>query len=155
MKCELVPATKEHAEHIAAHVRDPDRVELWITSMSKPERVMLSGMRLSDFCLTGMADGEPVCMWGVVRESLIGNVGVPWMVGSKSLDRLANTFLRRCRGPLMQALGDYDRLVNYVDSRNDRTIRWLKWLGFRFDPHPMPYGVFNMPFYRFEMLKGG
>ena len=149
----LITARPEHVPAIAEAIRDPDRREIWASSMSKPERVLLSGLRYSDFVMTGMADDVPVCMWGVVQESLVGNVGVPWMIGTKHLDALAVTFLRRCREPLLQVLKRYDRLVNYVDARNTRTIKWLTFMGFKVDKDPVPYGVFNLPFHRFSMVK--
>lgn len=151
----IIPATLEHIPLIAGNVRDADRVEIWAASMSKPERVLRNGLRYSDFAVTGMADGEAVCMFGIVQESLVGNVGVPWMVGTKKLDEVALTFLRRCKAPLREAMNRYDRLVNFVDARNTRTIKWLEWIGFKVEKEAKPYGFLNLPFHRFEMVKGG
>lgn len=149
----IVPASIEHIAHIAAHIRDSDREEIWASTMSRPERALASGLYYSDFAQTGMVDGEPVMMWGIVKESLIGNVGVPWMLATKRLDEVAVIFLRRCKAPLREAMNRYDRLFNYVDARNTRTIRWLKWLGFKLAEKPVPYGFSNLPFYKFEMVK--
>ncbi len=49
----------------------------------------------------------------------------------------------------------FPHLQNYVDARNEISIRWLKWLGFRFDPKPVPYGIWGLPFLRFQMEKPG
>lgn len=148
MKTEIVQATPEHAAIIAANVRPEDRDELWATSYSTPEQAMVKGIEYSDASYTGMIDGEPVCMWGVVPDGLIFNSGVPWMVGSTALDKHSIRFLRQCRKPLMEILDRYDRLENHVDARNVRSVQWLKFMGFKIE-EPENYGVLKLPFHRF------
>ncbi len=146
----IIQATDEHVSLIAPYVRTPDRDELLASTGCRPETALRSGLRFSSHAMTGFVDGEAVCMWGVVEESLIGNVGVPWMVGTSRLDQCAMTFLRYCRVPVMEMLQTYDNLFNYVDARNKKAIRWLRWLGFKIED-PRPYGVMNLPFHRFTM----
>lgn len=145
------PATPEDIIAIAARVRPADRDELRASVNHSPEQAMGAGLRYSDAAMTGFIDGEPVCMWGVVRESLICNMGVPWMVATTLLDVHAPTFLRHCRGPVMELLDDYDMLINHVDARNRRAIAWLKWLGFDVEKEPAPFGLAQLPFHRFTM----
>lgn len=149
---EIVTATVEHIEPIAADIREADRAELWAAALISSEAAMRDGLRISDFAYTGLIDGEPVCMFGVSPASLIGGVGRPWMVGTSSLDRHAMIFLRRCRGIVGQMQGIYPLLENYVDCRNVKAIAWLKWLGFQFD-EPVLTGAFNLPFRRFERRR--
>lgn len=151
MRYRIEPAKYEDIEAIGKIVRDADRAELWAAAMQEPESVMRRGIKLSDYALTGFADDKPVCMYGVVTTSFIGNSGTPWMVATKYLDDYALPFLRRCRGPVMVMLQEYDILQNYVDARNVRAIEWLKWLGFKVTPEPKPYGLLGLPFHKFEM----
>jgi len=44
----------------------------------------------------------------------------------------------------------FSLLYNYVDARNVKSIKWLRWLGFQLD-EPAPYGVRGLPFHRFEL----
>lgn len=150
---EIVPATPEHAYEIAKNVRQPDVDELWAATAQRPLDVMLKGIARSEKAMTGMADGVPVCIWGVVYESFIGKVGVPWMVGSVALDMVAVTFLRRCRAQLMEIFAGYDMLVNYVDARNKKAIQWLRFMGFTISDEPVPYGIFKFPFHKFSMRR--
>lgn len=147
----IVPATVEHAIAIAADVRAPDAAEIWASTMQVPELALRSGLRFSDQAMTGLIDGEPVCMWGVVTESMIGRIGVPWMLGTSKLDKLARVFLRHCREPLLEMMQGYGKLINYVDARNLRTIKWLRFMGFHVEPETQPYGVSGLPFHRFTM----
>ena len=41
MKAQIVPATRAHAESVAANIRDADRAELWTTSRGDPLAVLL------------------------------------------------------------------------------------------------------------------
>ncbi len=148
----IIPATPEHVDHICARIRKPDLDELWATCMQKPITALQSGLKHSEVAMTAVVDDVPICVWGVVRESIMLNVGTPWMVGSRDLDKEAVRFIRYCRDPVMKLFDNYDILENYVDSRNTRSIRWLKWLGFTIDD-PKPYGVFNLPFHRFWMTR--
>lgn len=149
----IYPAKFDHAIMMADYIRDADREELRASSGQIPLLAMRSAIRYSDVAMTGFADGVPVCMWGVTRESLIGNIGVPWMIATERLEKHARLFIRKCRKPLMEMRKEYDILTNYVDARNTRAIRWLEWMGFKIHD-PKPYGVLNLPFHKFEMKRG-
>lgn len=153
MNCHIEQAHIDHIPDITKMVRLADREEIWASSMQSPERVMQRGLVISDFALTGFVDETPVLMWGVVIQSFIGSVGTPWMVGTEHLDKVAIPFLRRCRAPVMALFENYDKLQNHVDARNVKAIQWLKWLGFKFEAEPRPYGYLSLPFYKFWMEK--
>lgn len=152
---QILPAISAHAQYIGENVRPEDAEELWASSFSKAGEVIEKGLRYSDVAYAGIINGVPVCVWGVVKESLISDDGIPWMVGSNELnnDDVAKTFLRLCREPIMVMLENYDRLENYVDARNIRSQRWLRYMGFTIEKEPIPYGVLQMPFYKFWMVK--
>lgn len=149
MKAEIVIATSDHIAEIGKKVRPADREELWAASLSTPENVMKRGLEYSDKAYTGMIGGEPVCMWGVAPVDLLFGLGAPWMVGTSDLDEHATKFLRRCRKHLLELFEGYDKLENYVDARNVKAIRWLKFMGFAVDDKTQPYGALKMPFHRF------
>lgn len=144
------PSTKEDIYAIASHVRPADTDELYASAGSTPTEAMIFGLEQGEETYTGLIDDVPVCMWGVALESLIGNVGMPWMVATTMADKHAMTFLRHCREDVTGVLSKYKKLFNYVDARNTKAIAWLKWLGFAIE-EPAPYGVLNMPFHRFSL----
>lgn len=152
----IIPATVEHAKHIAANLRDADCEELWASHLKKPEAALIYGVEKSQVVMTGCADDEPVVIWGCVREGYFPNIGVPWMLASKELERpeVAIRFLRMCREPLVEFFKEYDILMNYVDARNTVSIRWLKYMGFHVKKETRPYGALGMPFRKFSMVRG-
>lgn len=148
----IIDTTQEHLEFIAKNIRKPDLDELWATCMQRPIDVLVSGLEDSSAVKTGIIDDEPVCVWGVVEQSLLFNTGKPWMVASKNLDDAPLTFLRHCKPEVMKLLDNYDTLENYVDVRNTKSVQWLRWLGFTID-EPVNYGIFNLPFHKFWMER--
>lgn len=144
----LIPSTLDHAAEIAANVRLEDKNELWASGLITPLKAMEMGMSYGDKTITGIYDGVPVCMWGVLSESLLFNRGTPWMVASKAVEKIASRFLREAKPALLEMLSGYDMLQNYVDERNTRAREWLRWMGFKIEK-PEPYGALNLPFHRF------
>lgn len=147
----VVPALPEHAYVIAANPRPEDVEEVRAASGADVLTAMLKGIRHSEKAFTGMADGVPILVGGVVLDSMVCNIGTPWMIASKELDKHAVAFIRLCREPIMEILGGYDTLINHVDARNKRAIRWLKWIGFKVESEPKEFGLSKLPFHRFEM----
>ena len=143
----LVPAEDWHAEFIAGHPREADVLELAAVG-STPMQAMTGGMRSSFEPLTGIVDGVPVCMFGVTTYSVLGGIGVPWLVGSAEMDRLTvhKALLRESRKAIVRMRQTFPSLLfNAVDDRNDAAKRWLSWLGFTLED-PRPLGRNGEPF---------
>ena len=144
---EVRPATDELLAEIASRPRQADVDELWAAGRLTPDEAMRMGLRFGDTHV-GIVDGEPVCAFGVTPISSLTGLGAPWMVGSTALDAHFRGFLRGC-GPVVEAMLErWPCLVNYVDARNQRAVKWLKWLGFSILP-PEPYGVDGLLFHPF------
>lgn len=146
----VVEADLAHIERMLPIIRQADIEELWASNHVSPAYALTHGIRCSSAAWTGMVDGQPVCVFGVAPASLLGSIGVPWMVGTYEIDRHAKAFLRRNKAYVERMSALYNYLVNYVDARNTRAIAWLKWLGFTLN-EAQPYGVEGLPFHRFEM----
>jgi len=148
-RIDILPATPELLAAVAINTREADIAELWAAGRMTPEQALDMGDRFSN-ALVAVVDGEPICAFGVTPISAATGLGAPWLVGTTRLDRYATMFIRRCRPSLQAVLGDWLNLVNYVDARNARAIRWLSWLGFTIHP-TIPYGPFNLPFHPFTL----
>jgi hypothetical protein len=149
----IIPAREEHIFWIASNMAKADRRECEAAGLG-PFRALRGSLERAVVAWTGMVDDEPVCMFGVSPVDILGGVGSPWLLGTDKVRKYAVTFLRLNKGYIARMLEIFTRLENYVDDRNEVSIRWLKWLGFTFDPEPVPYGVWGMPFFKFRMEKG-
>lgn len=140
-----------HVAYIAERMREADRQECWAWALMTPMEALTQGYEESDLCFTGLYDQEPVCMFGVCRDrQVIGNGGTIWLLGTPALETYQVSFLRYCQRYMPVLCEGLDRVGNYVDARNKKSIRWLKWLGFEVDPDPVPAGLFRLPFHKFE-----
>jgi len=173
----IVPAHTDHIFWLASNMSKADRdecqagglgpfralsdslersVAAWTGMVETPvmsdECGVMNGKRAADSSsfITHHSSLRPVCMFGVTPLDILGGIGSPWLLGTEEVKRYGLTFLRFNKKYIPVMLELFPRLVNYVDVRNEISVRWLKWLGFRFDAAPVPYGPFGMPFYRFE-----
>lgn len=137
---------------ILMHLRDDDKAECYAACMLTPDKALAHLISMSDYAYVGALEGQPICIYGVYPSDAINHTGVPWLLGTKFLDKYASIFLKNCRAQVDEMMANYDRLENYVDERNTAAKKWLKWLGFEFD-EPVPYGPFNLPFRRFWKEK--
>lgn len=150
MKVVLRPIEDGDIEALCADPRPACVAEMTALG-STFEDALVESVRRSDWTGCATVDGAPVCLFGVAPGSVLSGLGVPWMLGGAGLDRAEVAFLRRSRPVADAMLATYPRLVNVVDAENRRTIRWLKWLGFRFDDAPVY--VRGHPFHVFRLEK--
>lgn len=139
-----------HAVRMSPHVREADRRELWAGWRSRPEDSLRHGVERSSHCFTAFVNLQPICMVGVVPESLLGATGVVWLIGTDALEDHQLGFLRRCRPHLGKIRSMYSYLHNYVSAENAAALRWLKWLGFTVQP-AQPFGPDGAAFHHFEV----
>ena len=105
------------------------------------------GMARGEECRTLLADGIPLCMFGITP--ITSAVGLPWMVGTLDLESHRRFVLESSRPILEAFLDHWPYLVNWVDARNRKAVRWLAWLGFTVHP-AKPHGMQGLPFHMFE-----
>jgi hypothetical protein len=132
-------------------MRQADRAEVAAEGGRGSYAALRDSLASSVVAWTGLVNHEPVCMFGVSPVDILGGVGSPWLLGTDEIKKHAVTFLKLNRLYIPKMLDLFPLLVNYVDVRNAVSIRWLRWLGFAVDDKAVPYGIWGMPFYRFEM----
>jgi hypothetical protein len=138
---------------IAPNLRDADRLEVEACTALDMHEALSSCARSSALVWAIDIDGVPAGVFGAVPFSLLGGVGCPWLLGTPALERAPSSLTRQGRRYIRRMLSVFPGLTNYVDARNEKSIRWLRALGFNFDATPVPYGLYGLPFYRFQIGK--
>lgn len=95
-------------------------------------------------------DGRLVAMLGVVPADLLGGLGVPWMLGTDLVEQQQRALVRLSRAYIPRMRQALPKLVNYVDARNERAIRFLRHAGF-YVAKAEPHGPLGLPFHPFIM----
>lgn len=149
---EVLPVSVQDVAAIAAIARQADIDELTEALGVSIEDALLGGIRDSLNAKQIVVDGKVVAVFGDAVFSLLGGVGVPWLISTIHVQAHARAFLRVCKPEVQQMLTRHPHLMNYVDARNTSAIRWLKWLGFKFES-AAPYGARRFLFHKFTMNR--
>lgn len=147
----IIPATDAHAVAIAPRLRLADALELRRATAMPAIDVVRKSLALSLQAWTWMLEDRPACIFGV-GGNLIGDGAMLWLLTTDDVARHPVTFWRHSRAIVGVMRECHPRLSGFCDSRYGATVRWLTRLGFALEG-PMPFGEFNMPFYRFTMER--
>ncbi len=130
-------------------MRDPDIAE--VIAMSGPNIALTLERAVSastDCWAVDHRDGLYM-LCGVAPVSLIGGIGCPWMLGTTLIDQSPKPLMGVSVPYRERMEKSYPMLVNYVDARNTRSIRWLSRIGFTIHD-PILTGWENRPSHRFD-----
>lgn len=134
-------------------MRAQDVAELKAAGIPNLVDAVAEGVRTSDWSVAARVDGKLACIFGIRGYTLLGDIGVPWMLGTEELVHHHRALVRltpRYIGAMLQA---YPRLMNAVHDRNTVSKGWLRALGFTIGP-PLPVGADGERFCVFEMKRG-
>ena len=123
-------AKLEDCQVIARNMREEDRLELFHSSHSTPLDALKRGFESSEICKVIIYDGEPIAMFGIVRDIHAPEVGIPWMLATPEIVKIRKSFLRRAGEELKKLSFGFRVLSNMVWGANSIHILWLRWLGF-------------------------
>lgn len=116
---------------IAENLREADREELHSsTGLSSTEGLMESWKVSSHCWLILDNEGLPIGIFGAAPHPVEG-LGVVWMMGTDGILKEAISVARQTRRYVDEMQAVYPTLWNFVDARNELSIRWLTWSGFR------------------------
>lgn len=127
-----MPVEAWHVERIAGAMRQADRDEILKLNGVTPRQGLDLSLAQYGKHWTGLVDGVPVAIFGVVPVSVIGGAGVVWLLGANDVMRHRHIFARVSREIVSTLLEDYDVLMNIVHAENRVALRWLAWLGATF-----------------------
>lgn len=148
------PAQIQDADALAPILRTADRLEIQAVVGRDPAQTLRDGIASSDPCWAVLnASGDVISLFGVVPDPGNPRSGMIWLLGSEELATNPFAVLRASRAWVNRIHQHYDYFWNYVDSRNQVHIDWLRWCGFRFVELVEQYGVEQRPFWRIERTR--
>lgn len=99
-------------------------------SLGKNEQeIMDYCLRMSESIWTGTVDGKLACMWGLIPPSLMSFQAYLWMMHTPLVEEHTFLFVRYSQLAMKEMLEEYEVIVGHVEAEQDRSIRWLRWLG--------------------------
>lgn len=134
------PVSNKHIKILHENLRQSDIDEVKASSGPDILKSITRSVNISDESCAVSVDGELLFIVGVVKDSLLTRSGTPWLLGTDSISKHKQIFLKVTYRILKYFQSNYSELSNYVDVRNQTSIRWLDFLGFEFcDPEKHGY----------------
>lgn len=149
---EVLPVSIDDIAQILPIVRQADIDEITEALGIPMEQALHDAITGSLNAKQIVVDGKVVAVFGDAVHSILGSIGVPWLISTVYVEQHARAFLKVCKPEVHGMLTRHQHLVNYVDARNTSAIRWLKWLGFDFGP-AVPYGARRFLFHSFTLNR--
>lgn len=108
-------------------LRQADIDEIKASTGHDPVGALLRSVNISERVWVVVHKGKIEGVFGVAPS---GTFGVPWFVATDKFSEFRYTFAKESKSLVKEILSGYEALGNFVDSRHEESIRWLRWLGF-------------------------
>lgn len=138
--------------YLKSRLRKADIDEIYASNHLTAADALTYSFYLSKVCLTIMMDDEPVGMFGIVEDPTDSDKALIWMLGSDRMNKVARHIVKDAKDFIEQFMDSYEVLYNHVDARNEKSIRWLEYLGAEIDD-PIIYGREGLPFHHFQFRR--
>lgn len=152
MSVDYKGVTPKIIDYVADNMRQADRDEVYASHGYQPVDALIQSVKYSDFNSVACIAGRPVAIFGLMRRGLLSNKGIPWLLGTNEMFRYKREVVTASRVIVDSMIDICPELENYVHTKNIRSVRLLKYLGFKLD-EPTPFGHQNELFNRFHMVK--
>jgi hypothetical protein len=149
MDIEIRKATRDDAIYVANNLRKPDADEVKASGMPVKDVLLLS-FAGSDECYMGLINEKKALIFGV-SVPLFGTANI-WALGTNVCDEAPLSMVKVGRSVVQDFLSRYPRLENYCAADYEKSIRWLKKLGFTIGD-PEPHGVHGELFCKISIEK--
>jgi len=149
------PSEAQDCYEVAPIMCKRDAYEVLSSDGISPLEALQLSFETSYECNTLLRNGEPMGMFGCgYGEDKI--YGVPWMLTDGKFKGMTKWGLVHSREWINKVKQRHQILYNYVHNENKQSLRWLKWLGFKFMRSIPNYGFGKRDtFYEFYLVNGG
>ena len=131
-------------------MREADRQEVWAINRFTAFNALTESVGRSVNVKTALVDNKVLAIFGIGTLTFLSRTAVPWVLTSNEVEKHRRMFLQYSKWWIEEVRKEYPLLVNIVDGRYIKALKWLKWLGFEIGP-ALPLGVDGALFHRIEM----
>ena len=136
-------------KELADNLRKPDFDEVVIVTKEEPIKPITRGFRISKYCKSVVKDGNLIAMYGLAPTEF-NKGGSPFLLGTNRFLEIRIPCARQSKKRVEEMQNLYPILWNFIDSRNEIHLRWIKWCGFKIINERY---IDNVKFYEFIRIK--
>ena len=93
-----------------------------------------------DFChlmsvgtWAGLIDDKLAALWGLMPPTVLSNQAYLWLYTTEAMSGHEFILVRHSQIVVKEMLKEYPNIVGHAVINNHKAIRWLKWLGAKFE----------------------
>lgn len=149
------PATAEDLQYVAHNLREEDRAEV-VAATGLDPRLLLphAAGEGREVLAAGLQHNDRAeIIFGVDPMPELPSVGVIWLLSTPAIYDHPVEFVVRTRELLDKFHERYELLTNFIDERNERHVKWLRWMGFKKIRRVESFGSQNLPFLEFMSYR--
>lgn len=147
------PASPGDALDVALRLRSADQAEVRAACGLSP-LVALPALITEgrEVYVSGITEiGKPEIIFGI--DPIDEHVAVIWMLSTPVIYDFPVEFTVNSKRVIGEFHERHELLTNFIDARNERHIKWLKWLGFKILRPIDKYGAESRPFLEFASYR--
>jgi hypothetical protein len=137
----VVETEPEHVRYLGANLRDRE-IQLGSKVGFPAHRALWRIYKKSIICKTVFVNGMVVAIFGLTG-SIMGKTGRPWFVACPFVEGYPLKLAFRYRSEVKNMLKYFPVLEDYVDINDEKTIRLLGLIGFKFEKQNRAVGQAN------------
>ena len=147
----LRKCTLQDMLYVSDNMRDMDKLEAVYQTGQDPDSALKMSYLASKTVMAICGDNDnPIGICGVTHNGCI------YMVATEQLflnNKYKIQLIREGRKWVDELLKSYKILYNVVYAENEKAMKWLETLGFKFIKYHKEYGNHKKPFYEFMRMS--
>jgi hypothetical protein len=108
------------------------------------ELMLYQCITCSTMTWVGYVEDIPACMWGLIPPTLLSDRAYLWLLVTELVRDHQFCFVRHSQLEMAKMLEKYPTIVGHCDRSHKDSMRWLRWLGAKFDETPGQYATFTI-----------
>jgi hypothetical protein len=109
--------------------------------LSKQDRAAMDYCSLMSVSMwAGLIDGKLAAMWGLMPPTVLSNQAYLWLYTTDVMEGHEFILVRHSQMVVKEMLKEYPSICGHAVVSNHKAVRWLKWLGAKFE-HPIGGGL--------------
>ncbi len=107
----------------------------FVSKMPDAEATLRAYINRSSLTYVGKVDDQVACVCGVILPSLFSARAYLWMLTTDVADSHTFMLVRHSQMFIQKLLERFEVIAGHTEASQERSIKWLKWLGAKFG-HP-------------------